>query len=118
MRKLNDGRSTAAGPSGVHSGGRLWRGEDTRPRQALEREALERELELALQPGYHASEPELTDVPLETPELEPQAPPRRHRSAPSPAPRQRRRRLRAAPSRGTDSRRPLRPRRSRRSRGR
>jgi hypothetical protein len=60
--------------------------EDSGSRQALEREALERELELALRPDT-AAEPVLNDVALETPELEPQAPPIASRS-PSPAPRQ------------------------------
>lgn len=57
--------------------------EDTDRRAALEREALERELELALQPDTTV-EPELSDVPLEQPEATPEAPPQ---PAPSAAPR-------------------------------
>lgn len=48
-------------------------GEDTDARAALEKEALERELDLALQPDTTA-EPELSDVAIEEPEAEP-APP-------------------------------------------
>lgn len=44
-------------------------GGDTDTRSALEREALERELDLALQPDTTA-EPELSDVAIETPEIE------------------------------------------------
>lgn len=44
-------------------------GGDTDTRSALEREALERELDLALQPDTTA-EPELLDVAIETPEIE------------------------------------------------
>lgn len=49
-------------------------GEDTDTRSALEREALERELDLALQPDTTA-EPELSDVAIETPEVEEETPP-------------------------------------------
>lgn len=55
--------------------------EDTDRRAALERETLERELELALQPDTTV-EPELADVALE----EPEAPPARPQPAPAPAP--------------------------------
>ena len=48
-------------------------GEDTDARAALEKEALERELDLALQPDTTA-EPELADVAIEEPEAAP-APP-------------------------------------------
>src|SRR5690606_7205983 len=48
-------------------------GEDTDARAALEKEALERELDLALQPDTTA-EPELADVAIEQPEAAP-APP-------------------------------------------
>ena len=48
--------------------------EDTQDRAALERESLERELDLALQPDTTA-EPELSDVAIETPEVEEEAPP-------------------------------------------
>src|SRR5690606_25061711 len=53
-------------------------GEDTDLRTALEREALERELDLALQPDT-TSEPELADVAIEdvVPEPEPPPPPAR-----------------------------------------
>lgn len=53
-------------------------GEDTDLRTALEREALERELDLALQPDT-TSEPELADVAIEdvVPEPEPTPPPAR-----------------------------------------
>jgi hypothetical protein len=61
-------------------------GEDTRSRQALERESLERELELALRPDTTV-DPVLNDVALEEPELEPQAPPQAS-TRPTPAPRQ------------------------------
>jgi outer membrane biosynthesis protein TonB len=57
--------------------------EDTDRRAALEREALERELELALQPDTTV-EPELADLPLEQPEATPESPPQ---PAPSAAPR-------------------------------
>jgi hypothetical protein len=60
--------------------------EDDRSRQALERESLERELELALQPDT-TIEPVLNDVALEQPEVSPQSPPRAT-ATPSPAPRQ------------------------------
>jgi hypothetical protein len=60
-------------------------GEDT-SRQALERESLERELELALRPDTTQA-PVLNDVALEEPEEEPQAPPRASTS-PAPTPRQ------------------------------
>ena len=56
-------------------------GEDSESRAALERESLERELELALQPDS-TQQPELNDVPLE-PEEETSTPPV---SAPAPAP--------------------------------
>lgn len=56
--------------------------QDTSDRAALERESLERELELALQPDSSMTLP-LTDLPLEV-EEEPTAPPL---SAPAPAPR-------------------------------
>ena len=62
-------------------------GEDTDLRTALEREALERELDLALQPDT-TSEPELADVAIEevTPEPEPEPratpPPARSTSTP------------------------------------
>ncbi|CAN5800899.1 hypothetical protein BH23GEM6_BH23GEM6_15570 [soil metagenome] len=59
--------------------------EDTQSRQALERESLERELELALQPDT-TIEPVLNDVALEQPEVSPQAPPRAS-VTPAPAPR-------------------------------
>src|SRR5687768_11904420 len=60
------------------------RGEDTRDaRAALENEALERELDLALQPDT-TLEPEFADVPV-TPE--PTAEPAPPRPAPTPAPR-------------------------------
>lgn len=58
--------------------------QDTDARAALEREALERDLELALQPDTTA-EPELADVPAALPQEETTAPPR---VAPVPAPRQ------------------------------
>lgn len=48
-------------------------GEDTDARAALEKEALERELDLALQPDTTAA-PELSDVAIEQPEVE-EAPP-------------------------------------------
>jgi hypothetical protein len=57
-------------------------GEDSQSRAALERESLERELELALQPDS-TQQPVLNDVPLEV-EEEPTTPPV---SAPAPAPR-------------------------------
>jgi hypothetical protein len=56
--------------------------EDTRDRAALERESLERELELALQPDT-TLQMELTDIPIEVAE-EPTTPPA---AAPAPAPR-------------------------------
>lgn len=58
-------------------------GEDTDLRTALEREALERELDLALQPDT-TTEPELADVAIEevTPEPEPTPPPTRSTSTP------------------------------------
>ena len=59
------------------------RGEDIDERAALEREALERDLDLALQPDTTA-EPELGDVALEQPQPEASAPPV---AAPAPAPR-------------------------------
>ncbi len=58
--------------------------EDTQDRAALERESLERELELALQPDT-TQQPELNDVPFEEIEEEPEQPPA---AAPAPAPRQ------------------------------
>ena len=48
-------------------------GEDTDARAALEKEALERELDLALQPDTTVA-PELSDVAIEQPEAE-EAPP-------------------------------------------
>lgn len=57
--------------------------EDSDARAALEREALERELDLALQPDTTA-EPEFADVPLE--EAEPSLPPVTQAPAPTPAP--------------------------------
>ena len=48
-------------------------GEDTDARAALEKEALERELDLALQPDTTA-EPELADVAIEEPDAEPEPP--------------------------------------------
>ncbi|HEX5725400.1 MAG TPA: hypothetical protein VFX98_08025, partial [Longimicrobiaceae bacterium] len=39
-------------------------GEDTADRRALEREAMERDLDLALQPDSAPLQPELADVPL------------------------------------------------------
>lgn len=58
--------------------------EDSRDRAALERESLERELELALQPDT-MQPPELNDVPFEEVEEETEQPPA---AAPAPAPRQ------------------------------
>jgi len=60
-------------------------GEDTDARAALEKEALERELDLALQPDTTA-EPELEDVAIEEPEAE--APPATPAPRPSAPPRQ------------------------------
>jgi hypothetical protein len=65
---------------------------DTDNRAALERESLERDLNLALEPDTTV-EPELADVPLEQPTAEPSAPPR---ATPTPAP--------AAPRRSTPQR--------------
>jgi hypothetical protein len=59
---------------------------DTDNRAALEREALERDLNLALQPDTTA-EPVLNDVPVEAPSAEPPAAQRPSTPAPKPAPR-------------------------------
>lgn len=58
-------------------------GGDTDTRAALEKEALERELDLALQPDTTA-EPELLDVPLEEPEVAEAPPTAAPRTAPTP----------------------------------
>lgn len=71
-------------------------GDEDSDRQALEREALERELELALQPDT-TIEPELSDVPIAATTAEPDAPrtspaptrqpqPQRRASTPDPRP--------------------------------
>lgn len=62
---------------------------DTDTRAALDRDAIERDLELALQPDTTV-EPELADVPAEQPRIETPAP---QRTTPAPAP--------AAPRRAT-----------------
>jgi hypothetical protein len=69
--RLSAGLLLAASMSTILVG--CGRDEDTLDRAALERESLERELELALQPDT-TQQLELTDVPLET-EDQPTAPP-------------------------------------------
>lgn len=73
-------------------------GDEDTDRQALEREALERELELALQPDT-TIQPELADVPAQEPVAEPDAP------RTSPAPVQQPRRQPTTPARETQPRR-------------